>query len=219
MKPREIALASIVVVLLGVALVAWVLSRQKDASGAASARNLQQWGIALNLYLIDNDNQLPEVGADPINPSQKRAWYNAMPPYLGQTPLADLPPGQRPRPGMVSLWIDPDTKVPRVWDPEMFYFNYAMNTFLQPEEGVRSFKINELEYPGNVVFLTEVDGYEPWVDPETVVFRHGGHGANAIANVLFCDGHVALVTRAVLIDSDDARRASNVASGVSWFED
>ena len=218
MKPREILLASAVGVLLLVAGVVWLQARGKDAAGVASAHNLQQWGIALNLYLIDNENQLPEVGGEPITAKQTKAWYDALPPYLGQTPLAELPAGQRPRPGVPSLWIDPVLKPVRMWDGEQFYFNYGMNHALQPQAGVRSFKINELNYPGNVVFLTEVDGYDPDVTPETVAFRHGRtKSATAIAQVLFCDGHVAPVTRAALT-SEAALSASAAEKGVSWFQ-
>jgi prepilin-type processing-associated H-X9-DG protein len=218
MKPREILLASAAGVLLLVAGVVWLQARGKDAAGAASARNLQQWGIALNLHLIDNANQLPEVGGTPIDAKQTKAWYNALPPYLGQTPLAELPTGQRPRPGVPSLWVDPVLKPVRTWDDEQFYFNYGMNRALQPQASVRSFKINELNYPGNVVFLAEVDGFDPDATPETVVFRHGRtKSSSAIAQVLFCDGHVAPATRAALT-SEDARSAAAADNGVSWFQ-
>jgi prepilin-type processing-associated H-X9-DG protein len=220
MKPRELLLAIAVGILLIVALAAWIMGRNKDASGATSARNLQQWGIALNLYLIDNENQLPETGSLPIAAAQEKAWYNALPPYLSQAPLADIPPAQRPRPGVPSLWIDPALKPVRIWDDEIYYFDYAMNQALQPQAGVRSFKINELNYPGNVIFITEVNGNDPFVTPETVVFRHGNrpNSPTAIANVLFCDGHVAPVTRAVLVDDPNSRSAASAEHGVSWFQ-
>lgn len=212
MKPREIILAVIVALLLALAAFGWQQSRQRDASGLAGARNLQQWGIALNLYLIDNDNHLPSVGGDPISPKQESAWYNALPPYLSQTPLANLSEEQRPRPGDASLWIDPGTKAPRIWDSSVFFFHYGMNRYLQPDKNLRSYKVNELGRPGNVVFLTEVDGYEPFAIPDTVTFRHG-----TTANVLFCDGHVAPVTRAVLVDDPLTLLSSTAEEGVSWF--
>lgn len=220
MKPREILLSVAVGLLLIVAAAMWFMGRNKDASGAASARNLQQWGIALNLYLIDNENQLPETGSAPVDASQTKAWYNALPPYLSQTPLTELPPDQRPRPGVPSLWIDPSLKPVRIWNTDTFFFDYAMNHALQPQAGVRSFKINELNYPGNVVFITEVNGDDPSVTPDTVVFRHGNRpsGPTGIANVLFCDGHVAPVTRAVLVDDPAVRSAASAENGVSWFE-
>lgn len=220
MKPREILLAAIVLVLLAVVAGVWWSARSRDASGAGSARNLQQWGIALNLYLIDNENQLPEVGFTPIEPTQEKAWYNALPTYLSQTPLAELAPADRPRPGVPSLWIDPGAKAARIWDSNLFYFNYGMNRFLQPRPDAPSFRVNELNHPGNVVFLTEVNGYEPDATPETVVFPHGPRPGSpqAIAQVLFCDGHVAPVTRATLVDDPNSRSAAQAEFGVSWFE-
>jgi prepilin-type processing-associated H-X9-DG protein len=220
MKMREIILAAVVGLLLIVVASTWLMSRGKNLSGLKSARNLEQWGIALNLYLIDNGNQLPDVGSAPIEAKQETAWYNALPPYLSQTPLAELPPDDRPRPGVSSLWIDPSLKPVRGWAPGTFYFNYAMNRALQPESDTRSFKINELNYPGNVVFLAEVDGFEPVVTPDTVTFRHGAKSGSleATTNVLFCDGHVSPVTRAVLVDDPASREASSAKNGVSWFE-
>lgn len=221
MKPREILLLSLVAIGLIVAGIGWFMGRGSDASAAQSARNLQQWGIALNLYLIDNQNQLPGVGATPITAAQTSAWYNALPPYLGQGSLADLPPGSRPKPGVSSLWVVPGQREPRFWDNDVFLFNYAMNRALQPDATVRSFRIYEIEFPQHVVFMTEVNGYDPGVDPDTVDYRWGPGGVSprAFANVLFCDGHVEPVPRATLTDDPAARRAANARDGVSWFEE
>lgn len=215
-KTREVLIIGLVLVILAISLVAYFQSRKSDASAVVSARNLQQWGIALNLYLIENENQLPTVGTSPITTDQTTAWFNALPPYLGQSALAELPAGQRPKPGERSLWINPAIKAPRVWDPEVFFFAYGMNRFLQPDPALRSFKIYELTYPGNIVFLTETDGYEPAATPESVIFRT--EGGRTFANVLFCDGHVAPVTRETLVDDPASREAATAATGPSWFE-
>jgi len=221
MKPREIFAVSVAVIALAAFGVSWFLSRGSAANAAQSARILQQWGIALNLYLIDNQNQLPEPGVTPVSRDQTSAWYNALPPYIGQKSLADLPAGSRPQPGVPSLWIVPGDRVPRAWDPEVFYFNYAMNQFLQPNAEVRSFRIYEIDNPQNVVFMTEVDQYESGVTPSRVTFRFGagGRSPRGVANVLFCDGHVEPVTRAVLVDDPASRLADSAAEGVSWFEE
>jgi prepilin-type processing-associated H-X9-DG protein len=218
---REIIIGIAIVVVLGVMLSVILIKQKGDAVRVASSRNLQQWGIALNLYLIDNENQLPEVGADPITPEQKKAWYNALPPYISQTSLGDLPEGQRPRPGVPSLWIDPASKEVKVWDPAVFFFNYGMNKSLQPEAGNRSFRIYEINFPANVVFMTETEGYSPAVTPETVAFRHGGvrpTNPKAEAHVLFCDGHVQPVTRQQLVNDPNALSAAAAETGVSWFQ-
>ncbi len=210
--------------ILAVALiVAFVVfqKNQGDALNIASSRNLQQWGIALNLYLIDNQNELPETGRDPVTPEQKKAWFNALPPYVSQTPLASLPPGERPRPGLPSFWIDPATKPVKAWDPDVFFFNYGMNKNLQPVAGTRSFRIYEISRPANVIFLTEQEGYIPAIGPEEVVFRHGPQGMlnpKALAHVLFCDGHMQLMSRAVLVNDPATLEAATAETGVSWFQ-
>ena len=155
---REVIIGLAILVVLAVVLSAILMKQRAEAVRVASSRNLQQWGIALNLYLIDNENQLPEIGAEPVTPEQKKAWYNALPPYISQSALADLPEGRRPRPGVPSIWIDPASREVRVWDPAVFFFNYGMNKFLQPEAGTRSFRIYEINFPANVVFMTETEG-------------------------------------------------------------
>jgi hypothetical protein len=210
----QFVIGAVLLVIVGV-IVYGNLSRQKEASLRTSeARNLQQWGIALNLYLIENENQLPEVGATPVTEEQKKAWYNVLPPYVSETSLAAIPPGQRPRPGEPSFWVRPTTKPVKIWDPQTFYFSYGMNRYLQPVETARSFRIHEIAYPGNVVFLVPVSGYTPAAVPETVVFSSDKEPE---VPVLFCDGHVQTVKKSVLL-APGAHEAAAAAGGPSWFE-
>jgi len=206
--------ATMVLLALAFVLLA-VLGRQKAASARiASARNLQQWGIALNLFLIENDNQLPGVGKSPVTSGQANAWFNALPLYLSEKPLADIPPGGRPRPGVPSLWVRPGTRPVKIWDPQLFYFSYGMNRNLQPVEGTRSFRINEIPFPGSVIFLVPIDGYSPDAGPEDLAFPRTGA---AEAQILFCDGHVAGVPRAKLLDPVSLS-ATNAEKDISWFQ-
>ena len=218
-RPSPLGLVRIVagtVVLAALAMTFFaILGGQKTRSeSATAARNLQQWGIALNLYLIENGNQLPEVGRTPVTEPQPRAWFNALPPYISEAPLAGLPPGERPRPGVPSLWIRPGTKPVKIWDPEVYYFNYGMNASLQPDAGVRSLRIYEMGFPSNVVFLAPIDDYAPAALPSNVVFSKG---RDATAHILFCDGHVQAITRSNLL-APAALAAAAAESGVSWFQ-
>lgn len=209
----RVIVAAVVLAALGLVFFG-VRSRQTEESlRVSSLRNLQQWGIALNLYLIENGNELPEVGRTPVTADQKKAWFNALPPYLSETPLADLPPGERPRPGVPSLWIRPESKPVKIWDPEAFFFNYGMNAALQPEEGKRSFRIYELRFPGSVIFLAPTSDFSPSSSPETIVFS-----ARHEARILFSDGHAESIPQARLEDPE-ARKAAAAEHGISWFSE
>ncbi|MFZ4682210.1 MAG: hypothetical protein ACOYMS_06890 [Terrimicrobiaceae bacterium] len=206
-------LAGAVGVTAVVTMVPAYLSLQAKARQVSGLQNLQQWGIALNLHLMDNANQLPETGSSAVVPEQRNAWYNSLPEYIGERALADRPVGQRPRPGDKSLWMDPAAKPLQAIPEESFYFNYGMNKFLQPDPTDRTARVTDFGRPGQVVFMTRVSGYTPWVIPDEVVFpsaRSGPMEVRAATPVLFCDGHTELL---------DAGRLIGEPSGnsVIWF--
>lgn len=220
--PEWLVTAVVLFVLATVLGTIW-LGQQEEAREAAGARNLRQWGIALNLYLMDNDNRLPDVGRNPVDKEQTNAWFNALPLYISQTPLAALPEGERPRPGVPSLWMNPQFKARRIWDPSEFFFAYGMNRFLQPDPTLRSFTISELDHPAQVIFLSEKEGFSPDLTPEEVVTLWGKARPNspmAKALVLFCDGHASSARRAELVDDPASLKAQNLeAGGISWFKE
>lgn len=80
------------------------------ANRAASASNLRQWGVAAALYRVDNRMRMPVEGtatgksgslsrndyawwSDVGAPVNAKAWFNVLPPYAGEKPLADILPG------------------------------------------------------------------------------------------------------------------------------
>ncbi len=77
------------------------------ANRTASASNLRQWGIALQLHLQETRGRLPwEVvksssdrpsWAEVDNPDYATCWFNALPPYVGQSPLSATPAVDRDR--------------------------------------------------------------------------------------------------------------------------
>lgn len=211
--------------LLALALGLFTLFQKKEAGKkeAVAMRNLQQWGIALNLYLIDNGNELPGVGAEPVTAEQSTAWFNALPPYLSRKPLAGLPPAERPRPGVPSFWMNPAFKPRRVWDDSQFFFALAMNRFLQPDPALRPFRINELGIPSKVIFLSETESFSPALDPDGVYSAWKSPKPNTKGSaslVLFCDGHVELVPRAALLDPAAlAAPAPGFNLPASWFKE
>lgn len=200
--------------------VAWPYFRGKqiEKERVASFQNLQQWGIALNLYLVDNDNHLPGVGSAPISAEPADAWYNALPSYISRPPLSEVPPGQRPRPGEDSIWIDPSAKAPRDLSAEDCFFTYGMNRFLQPVPRFPSYKTFDLSDPSATIFLTETSGTQPGILPGDVAFRHRKPQAGSVdlAFILFCDGHVSSGSSYELVDNPEATEPRKTLAPVSW---
>ncbi len=185
---------------------------QRFDAGAARARsvdNLLQWGIALNLYLADNMDHLPEVGGDLPSPNLPQAWYNSLPEYLSLEPLTARTEKRRPKPGMRSIWVDPfatEREARQNWGD--FFFSYGMNFWLQPDPKSRPHRIQELTDPSLTIFMTTTTGARPGVEPRTAVFRVGPKGGGAKKNapsaeapVLFTDGHVEWKTRSEIAPS------------------
>jgi len=216
----QIAVLVGLVLVLAAVLIPYYLNREADAKQARALANMRQWGIALNLHLIENDNQLPRVGNDQVSEDQTDAWYNSLPVYIGLKSLASFAPSERPRPGDESLWISPASRPVRNIPDTVHYFEYGMNRYLQPDPELRSFKINELNYPGGVIFLAPVSHFSPESSEESLICRFGRRGDDpeAEAPILFCDGHARYLTRAELT-SDAALDAASAENGLSWFKE
>lgn len=208
LPPRGSALVYLLLALLAlVAALVYVppvFSRfDAGAARARSADNLLQWGIALNLYLADNNDHFPEVGGALPTPDAKNAWYNALPEYLSLDPLTARSPDERPRPGMRSIWVDPfasQREARQNWGE--YFFSYGMSYWLQPDPASRPFRVSMLNDPAGIIFMTTTSGPRPGVAPATVMFRAGPTGPAARPNdpaaqapILFADGHVEWKTR------------------------
>jgi prepilin-type processing-associated H-X9-DG protein len=213
MKQRGIGVTAYVVCFAVAAVLAalgffWLNSKNKASFQAASLRNMLQWGIALNLHLVENEDRLPDVGGAQASSDLPQAWYNALPGSIGQESLTQLAPANRPKPGEPSLWMDPGTKereARRNWSD--YFFSFGMNYWLQPDPGQPAWKIYKLEDPSRTVFLTQNAGPRPGVTPETVVYRYGGIGAKAAATVLFCDGHAGVLVKPLLSGASESDTA------------
>lgn len=213
---------ALVVVACGLLVVgtAWWRASERRRLDLDSFRNLQQWGIALNLCLMDQQHRLPEIGPREPDPEAMRAWYNLLPPYLAQPRLSDLAPERRPRPGERTLWGDSLSRITEAPTNGKAWFGYAMNRYLHPTPRSPALRIHDLEDPGRTVFLAEVSGTDPGALPAQVVFRRGpkSPSPDARAYVLYCDGHAALVTKGRLVDDPAVIDPdSPAADGPRWI--
>jgi prepilin-type processing-associated H-X9-DG protein len=205
------------VVVVGVLAIPSLMSESRRVSRQRSLNNLIQWGIALNLHLMENRDRLPSIGGVIPSIENVQAWYNALPPYLNAKPLGELRADEFPKAGEASLWIDPAAREPREGPLGSVFFTYAMNRWLQPNPERPAYKVFSLDDPTATVFMVEVAGYDPGALPNQVDFRQAEDASpgNGAAHVLFVDGHVECVPKShllalteIAVEADDVETSS-----------
>lgn len=165
------------------------LSRARETARGCSCCNLtRQWGLALQMYVMDSDDWLPRRGQG-IRPVRRLTrpsdWFNALPPYVGESPYKELvATGQRPGTSSSSLFI-----CPSACDPgETAFFPLAMNIYLSPWNRATPHRLCELGEHARLAFMADAPGpYASTVPARydySTVARH-----NSKANVAFLDGH------------------------------
>ena len=143
-------LVVIAIIALLAALLLPVLARAKDkARSVQCLNNLKQWNLALALYVEDADGFIPREGflangrvkhdtwANVSDPVSGDAWYNALPPYLGERPakkFASSSSGERPKFYQNRIFHCPSAKFPAgVGVYSEASFSLAMNSnLIQP---------------------------------------------------------------------------------------
>jgi len=176
----------------------WVNTGITKARSAECAGRLQQWGIALQLYIQDHDGFLPRrgQGVRPVTVIDRdEDWFNCLPPYLEMSPYKDLyARGQVPRPGQRSVFLCPDAKVP---EDGRHFISYGMNMYLSRWDQRDASRVVQLPKLSSLAFLADSPGGYASTVPSRSEFsvapRHSGG-----ANVVFVDGHVQRFTGAYL---------------------
>src|SRR5271163_994773 len=82
---------AIIGILAGMLLPALAKAREK-ANNARSVSNEHQWALALNMYNDDWTEYYPYDGSpdSPCASVNTNAWFNVLPPYVGQKSLCTL---------------------------------------------------------------------------------------------------------------------------------
>jgi len=191
---------AIIGILAGMLLPALNRARQK-ANAANCLGNMHQWGLALNMYNDDWHEYYPYVGstAGVCDPDNVWAWYNVLPPYIGQKTLCQLYNATPPTPpiprGPKSIWMCPSVTninvTPTTGSP---YFAYALSVCTHKSTETHTiFRRDRMQSPANTITFCEgeEDNYSETTGAFTPAIHFGG------ANFVFGDGHAEWLLEAL----------------------
>ncbi|HTH48808.1 MAG TPA: type II secretion system protein [Candidatus Limnocylindria bacterium] len=169
---------AIIAILAGLLLPALAQARSK-ALTISCLSGLRQWGLAVHVYSSDNRDGIPRDGMDengqyavdtgsttgPGTPSDSAAWFNLLPPLLGDRPLSnywnDSQSASSPRTvlpfpgGKGKFWQCPAAKAYAEDTDGQFlsrgafgFFSYGMNLDLKLQSSIRNgIQGNVIPYP------------------------------------------------------------------------
>jgi prepilin-type N-terminal cleavage/methylation domain-containing protein/prepilin-type processing-associated H-X9-DG protein len=202
-RTRAFTLIELLVVIAIIGILAAMLlpalsSAREKARAVSCLGNLRQWGLAFNMYADDWNDYFPHEGTagaalDTVGtggfPGNINAWYNVLPPYMGQPTLVQLyNTGKPPLPRQKSIWICPSTTTnvnPTLSNP---YFTYGFNARMDPNNTCGydcRFKRAQMDQPAITILLCEVaEGPASEASGGSASARHSG-GANFVLG----DGH------------------------------
>ena len=198
----ELLVVLAIIAVLAVLLLPAFASVKRKGQQTASINNLRQWGTALAASLGDNNNTFPADGQASganLHLDQTEAWFNRLPPYVGEKKLMDRTDTQ-PKAGEKSLWINPavPTSVNKDITTGKFLFCYGMNYWLYSKDKYVS--MSSVEHPAGTVFMAESNeiGYSVCNKDNIRAYFGTGDPVTSdenVADFLFCDGHVRSMTR------------------------
>ncbi|MGH7951442.1 MAG: type II secretion system protein [Limisphaerales bacterium] len=203
----------VVIAIIGIlaAFLLPALNRAKDTAQAISCRNnLEQWGLAMRLYVTDNDDVLPPEGrgtgtpldTDLADPTYQ-AWYVQLPELLNLPHYADMPWRTNIFADVGhSIWICPSN--PRRCNISASgkshnLFHYCLNNGVNGI-GINNnphMKLTTIRNPSSVVWLFDSKNDPSLGSVDYVHTNLHHHGAQFV----FLDGHVAWFKSSAYRDS------------------
>ena len=177
---RAFTLVELLVVIAIIAILAGLLlpglaSARSKAVSLQCLNHLRQWGLGMHLYATDHHDAIPRDGTDgggqygvdtgavegPGSPRDPLAWFNALPPFLGQRSFAAFAANSTAT-DPKELWPFPGKRGgifqcsgARAAEADQFMkggafgvFSYGMNLDLKLQSSIRNgVQGNSYEYP------------------------------------------------------------------------
>lgn len=168
---KAFTLIELLVVIAIIAILASLLlpalSKAKHSSKTTVCRsNLRQWGLATQLFVVDNDDLLPQDGTpNPGNSSTNVGWYIDLPKQMNLPRYHDMPwrTNASIQPGNV-VWICPAN--PRRSNGNNL-FHYSLNENVNGTGGGNQVTLSSLPNPAGIVWLYDSKICPPWGRPIT----------------------------------------------------
>jgi len=182
-----------VAALVGTMLFAVSNDARQQLQAAACLNNMRQWGLGFMLYANDYNDYFPYDGNPTVSVCDRtyntNAWYNVVPPYIGQKTLCQLYAANTPpTPLTRSVWSCPSstnvTVQPTIANP---YFMYSISACWHVEGFIHvGFQRNRMMSPPNTILFCEEpeDNFPETNGKYDTVTRHFNG-----SNFVFGDGH------------------------------
>lgn len=189
-RTRAFTLIELLVVIAIIAILAALLlpalSRAKEKAHATSClNNLKQWGLATQIYTVDNNDFLPPDGTpNPSDSNTNTGWYIQLPQLLGIPRYHDMPWRKDVTADVGrTVWICPSN--PRRSNGNNL-FHYCLNENVNGTgSGNRPVKISSLKNHSVIVWLFDSKNL-PAVGTPNFVHTNLHSGG---AQFTFLDGH------------------------------
>lgn len=174
---------AIIAILAALLLPAFSHAKEK-ARTTVCLGNLKQWGLATQLFALNNDDRLPKDGS-PNGLSTTEGWYVDLPRTLGQPIYAEMPWRTNASiPLGKSIWICPSN--PRRSNG-VNLFHYCLNRHVNLTGAGNQVRLSKIPQPSATVWLFDNGGTAPVAQQNNV--HSNLHSAGA--NFTFLDGHAA----------------------------
>lgn len=228
MKPRsthaftltELLVAVPVAALVGTMLLAVSNDAKQQLQAAACLNNMRQWGLGFMLYANDWNDYYPLDG----NPNasvcdrtyNSNAWYNVVPPYIGQETLCQLYTANTPpTPRTKSVWSCPSSTNVNVQPTfSSQYFMYSMNSCWHEEQHILvGFRRSRMTSPTNTILFCEEpeDNFPETNGQYDTVTRHFGG-----SNFVFGDGHADWINFTNFCRSGNILGCPGLLGNLTW---